>query len=1348
MKKLVLLLLLVVCSGNTWAGQTTIRTVAGGGSGNATSAAPGVVTGIAPDPVSGGIYLSFSSANIVMRLESTGALTTVAGTGTAGYSGDHGSATSAQLNAPVGIAVDSDGNLYIADSLNNRVREVSNGTITTVAGNGTFGYSGDGGQATAAQVGNPLSVAVDASGNIYVVEAQVNAAGNGAEGPFIRKVSNGVISTVDDGDYIVGQIAVDAAGNIFYADHINSVVNEISNGTEKTVAGGCWQNCGADGSQATNVELDGPIAVSLDTSNNLYIVEQGGNRIRKVASNGVITTVAGDGKAGYTGDGGLATSAELALPIGVTVDDIGNVYIADAGNQRIRKVSSGSISTVLGSAASGSSGDGGAATSTELSQPAAIALDSSGNLYIAEQGSQRVRKVSNGIITTVAGNGTQGYKGDNGPATEAELSGPLGLYVDSTGNLYIADTGNNVIREVSGGVISTIAGNGTAGYSGDSGHATSAELNTPTGLGMDASGNLYIADSGNVAIRKVTNGVITTFAGGGPGSEGGVCGTDTLSDANPYVFTIPTGVAFDKSGNLYVADTGGNQRVFKISSGNITQFAGAGECGGSAAGPRGYNGDSISAVNALLNYPVSVAVDNSGNVYIADSLNQRVRKVSNGVITTVAGNGKAGFGGDGGSPTAAQLTWPSGVAVDASGNVYIADLGNNRIREVSATTPAAAAPTFSPAAGTYTSAQSVTITDSTPNSTIYYTTNGTAPSTSSTKYTGKITVSSTETIQAFAVASGYTNSSVTVATYTITLPAATPVFTPAAGTYTTAQSVTITDTTPGAIIYYTINGTIPSTSSTKYTGAITVSATETIEAIAVASSYATSPVASAKYTITPPTDTQATYNFVGVPFTSFTNTACPPTCKLTGSMTLSQPLAANLNSDLGGSGSTVPVAFSFTDGKTTITNQNATTYGFNFDTDSSGNITYYSFYMAGPGGGAGFSAYYGGATQLTQEGTNLDSYQAYITETVGALGGTWTSGLQFIPVTPCRVADTRNATGAFGGPAISGGSSRAFNIPQSACNIPSNAAAYSLNVTVVPSKTLDYLTLWPAGQSQPNVSTLNSLDGRIKANAAIVPAGTSGGVSVYVSDTANVILDIDGYFVPAGSNASALAFYPLAPCRIADTRNATGSLGGPSIGASQQPRLPHPLQQLRHPLDCQGILAQRHGHTAQDAQLPDHLAHRTSTAQRLHPQRPHRNHRRQRRHRARRHNRPGLDLRLRRLRCDPRCQRLLRPAGLWRPLALHGYALPRDRHAPQRFQRSAPRQCRGQHLRAAVLSRGLRAERDGCAAGRADLPHSLARRRKSAQRLHPQRPRRSHHLEHGHRAHHQRQHRRLLLQPH
>jgi N-acetylneuraminic acid mutarotase len=342
---------------------------------------------------------------------------------------------------------------------------------------------------------------------------------------------------------------------------------------------------------------------------------------------------------------------------------------------------------------------------------------------------------------------------------------------------------------------------------------------------------------------------------------------------------------------------------------------------------------------------------------------------------------------------------------------------------------AAASPVFTPGTGTYTNLQSVTITGTTPGATIYYTTDGTTPTTSSTKYTGTISVSSTETIESITIASGYTNSAVASATYTIALPSASPIFTPGAGTYTSLQSVTISDSTSGATIYYTTNGTTPTTSSTKYTDAISVSSTETIEAIAVASGHSNSVVASAAYTINSPTP----------------------------------------------------------------------------------------------------------------------------------------SGYQFVPVTPCRIADTRNATGPFGGPAILGGTSRSFNIPQSSCGIPSNAAAYSLNATVVPGKILNYLTLWPTGQTQPYVSTLNSPDGRVKANAAIVPAGTNGAVSVFVSDMANVILDIDGYFVPAGSNASALAFYPLTPCRIADTRSASGSLGGPSISGGASRSFPIPSSNCNVP---------------------------------------------------------------------------------------------------------------------------------------------------------------------------------------
>jgi len=264
-----------------------------------------------------------------------------------------------------------------------------------------------------------------------------------------------------------------------------------------------------------------------------------------------------------------------------------------------------------------------------------------------------------------------------------------------------------------------------------------------------------------------------------------------------------------------------------------------------------------------------------------------------------------------------------------------------------------------------------------------------------------------------------TSTSTTVSLIGTSLPTATtPVLSPAAGTYPSAQNVTILDGTAGATIYYTTNGSTPTIASTKYSAPVLVSASEVINAIAVAPGYANSAVASAAYTIPPST----------------------------------------------------------------------------------------------------------------------------------------TGALRFIPVTPCRIADTRNAAGPFGGPELAAATSRTFDVPQSSCGIPSTAAAYSLNVTVLPTQALSYLTIWPAGETQPNVSTLNS-DGRIKANAAITPAGTNGGVSVFVSDATHVILDIDGYFVPQGT-ASSLDFYPLTPCRVADTRQAAGALGGPSLAAGASRAFP------------------------------------------------------------------------------------------------------------------------------------------------------------------------------------------------
>jgi len=337
-----------------------------------------------------------------------------------------------------------------------------------------------------------------------------------------------------------------------------------------------------------------------------------------VAQSWVISTVAGNGTPGYTGDSGPAISAQLAFPSAVVADIAGNLFIVDAYNQLVRKVTpDGLINTVAGNGTQGYNGDGGAATSAELNQPRGIAVDTAGNLFIADTYNYRVRKVTpSGVISTVAGNGTQGSGGDGGAAISAQLSHLYGVAVDAAGDLFIADTYNNRVRKVTpSGVISTVAGNGIQGYSGDGGAATSAQLYYPYSVAVDAAGNLFIADFENNRIRKVTpGGVISTVAGNGTA---------------------------------------------------------------------GFSGDGGPATSAQLYLPWGVAPDTAGNLFISDYNSNRVREVTpGGVISTVAGNGTAGFSGDGGAATSAQLNSPWGVAVDTSGELFIADYTNQRIRKV------------------------------------------------------------------------------------------------------------------------------------------------------------------------------------------------------------------------------------------------------------------------------------------------------------------------------------------------------------------------------------------------------------------------------------------------------------------------------------------------------------------------------------------------------------------------------------------------------------------------------------------------------------------------------------------
>ena len=516
------------------------------------------------------------------------------GTGASGFAGDGGPASGAILNFPVGISVDAAGNLYFADSGNLRVRKVSKGVITTVAGNGTAGFGGDGGPAISAQLNGPSATAVDAAGSLYFADTDKTDIGNFSR---ILKVSNGVIASCaitgpfGELDTSFG-LAADTAGNLYIADSAFHGVLKLANGVVTAVAGNGTVGFSGDGGPATSAQLSQSFSIAVDSAGNLHIADRRNNRVREV-SGGVINTVAGNGAVSFGGDGGPATSAQLNAPASVAVDAAGNLDLADGLNFRVRKVSNGVIATVAGT------------TGLNISD---IAVDAAGNLYIADSTGDRVRRVSNGVVTTVAGNGTAGFSGDGGAATAAQLNAPDGVTVDASGNLYIADRGNSRVRKVSAGVIATVAGNGTAGFDGnvgDGGAAIDARLNDPFRLAVDAAGNLYIADSGRV--RRVSNGVITTVAGNG-------------------------------------------------------QFS--------------FSGDGGPSINAGFS-PGRIAVDSVGNLFITDT--NRIRKVSSGVIDTVAGDGASGFSGDGGPATSARLS-PAGIAVDSAGKVYFADFGANRIR--------------------------------------------------------------------------------------------------------------------------------------------------------------------------------------------------------------------------------------------------------------------------------------------------------------------------------------------------------------------------------------------------------------------------------------------------------------------------------------------------------------------------------------------------------------------------------------------------------------------------------------------------------------------------------------------
>lgn len=686
--------IITTVAGTTWQFQDNGQ--------RALNAQIGEITGLAFDP-DGNVVATDATSSVVLKIDATGIVTVIAGNGLRGFSGDGGPATQASLLWPNGVAFDATGNLYFCDPGNDRIRRVDkNGIITTVAGGGSS--LGDGGPATGAHLAFPRGIAFDSGGNFYIADSFNDRVRKVTPAGVITTIAgNGIRSYSGDGGpatraslNLPHAVTADRAGNLYIGDEGNQRIRVVSpSGTIRTFAGnGVYQGATTgDGGPATLASFSPPVGLAFDVAGNLYFTDWQA-LVRKVDTNGIIWTVAGTpDKPGFAGDGGPATRARLNMPEAIAVDRSGNVYVGDQLNFRIRKISAdGTISTFAGTGSVKFGGDGQLATDAFLNSPDALALDSRGNVYIADTRNNRIRKVSaDGTITTIAGNGVWAYSADNSDATSMSLMSVHGVAVDPSGNVVFTEHHTTVRQLSSSGVVSTIAGQPELwDFNGDGGPATSAALGGVAAVASDRAGNIYVASEQHRVRKITTGGKITTIAGNGIQGFSGDGGPATAASLN-----TPIAVAVDASGNVFVSDSG-NVRIRKIApDGTITTFAGN--------GTEGYSGDGGPATRASLTMAficcLQLATDAAGNLYIADHLNNRIRKVTPaGIIDTAAGGGGCFPEKDGGPAKNAGICTPHGVAVDPTGNIYIADSGNDRIRLVPAAAPTFATNTLSIAA--------------------------------------------------------------------------------------------------------------------------------------------------------------------------------------------------------------------------------------------------------------------------------------------------------------------------------------------------------------------------------------------------------------------------------------------------------------------------------------------------------------------------------------------------------------------------------------------------------------------------------------------------------------------------
>lgn len=626
----------------------------------------------------GNFYLADPYNYQVFRIDRTGRITVVAGTGISAYSGDGGPATSASLSFPIAVEVGPDGTLYIADNV--WVRRVSpQGIITTIAGAAQGGFAGDGGPARQARFSNISGLALDSAGNLYVCDRFNDRIRMVTPDGIIRTVAgNGQRNSAGDGGPATQaglqepfDIAVDAAGNLYIAQTTASRIRRVARDlTISTVTGDGTNGFTGDDGPANRARVSVPSGIAVNAAGVLYIADLGNRRIRTVGVDGVIRTVAGNGQTLTSGDGGAPLNASFVFPHDIAVRPDGSVVVVDQGAGLLREFTPGrTIATTGGNGNFRRSPDQATINDLFLFRPQHLAFDQSGGLVIADTQNAFVWRItSDGAVRRLAGIGVNG-NGADGPATEV-LAVPQGVTISPQGEVVIADGSNQVRRIRADGRIERIAGQINVFDSrGDNGPATSAGINSPSGVAYDAAGNLYIAEFNGHRVRRVTPpGVISTLAGNGEARSAGDGGPASAAS----VFA-PRAVAVDTAGNVYIGEFNGC-RIRRVSpAGVITTFAGNGTCG--------FSGDGGPAAQGRVGAVSSLIFDTAGNLFFTEVSTDRIRRVSrDGILSTVAGNGRRGFTGDGGPALEASFNAPFGLAFDRNGNLYVSDSNNDRVR--------------------------------------------------------------------------------------------------------------------------------------------------------------------------------------------------------------------------------------------------------------------------------------------------------------------------------------------------------------------------------------------------------------------------------------------------------------------------------------------------------------------------------------------------------------------------------------------------------------------------------------------------------------------------------------------